>query len=132
MKILLADDDRDQLSVRGLLLVHNGFRALEASDRDSALRMAEAEHPECAVVDLRFPTEDVGLDLIRRLKAIDHHMRIVVLTGGDPAKLFGRIERGLIDEVIQKGSPAPLLMNSLKAFEASRREGFPGEARDDA
>jgi CheY-like chemotaxis protein len=123
VKILLADDDSEQLSIRSLLLAHHGFKTVEASDRESALRIAAAERPDCAVVDLRLPTEEIGLDLIAKLKAIDDGMHIVVLTGGDPKSLSRRSERHLIDQVLEKGRPASNLLNTLKGFAAELRRG---------
>src|SRR5262249_18304270 len=46
----------------------------------SALRSAEDETPEYVVVDLRLP-DGSGLEVVRRLKALDTTTTIVVLTG---------------------------------------------------
>jgi len=42
--------------------------------------VAESESPEFAVIDLKMPGAS-GLELVKRLKALDTHTRIVVLTG---------------------------------------------------
>ena len=60
MKILLADDDCDQLAIRELLLAQYGFDAVIAGDRESALEAASMHHPKCAVVDLEIPRREVG------------------------------------------------------------------------
>ncbi len=39
----------------------SGLETLEAADAASALQLAAACKPECAVVDLRLPTEKLGL-----------------------------------------------------------------------
>ncbi len=87
MKILLADDDEDQLSLRGMLLRRSGFETIEATDLPSAIRLASAEKPECAVVDLRFPTDEIGFELVRELKKLDSSMHVFLLTGGDPTPM---------------------------------------------
>jgi DNA-binding response OmpR family regulator len=114
MKVLLADDDGDQLSLRAMLLRRSGLEAFEARDAASALELAASCKPECAVVDLRLPTEKLGLRLIRELKALDSQMRIFVLTGSDPARLAHCPERGLIEEIVVKGSSSALLIRKLK------------------
>lgn len=114
MKILLADDDRDQLSLRAMLLRKGGLETFEARDAPSALELAAACKPQCAVVDLRLPTEKLGLRLIRELKALDSRMRIFVLTGSDPACLAHYPERALIEEIVVKGSPSASLIRKLK------------------
>ncbi|HSU59320.1 MAG TPA: response regulator [Bryobacteraceae bacterium] len=119
MRILLADDDQDQLAIRGMLLARSGFETFEASDRNSALEIAAARKPRCAVVDLRFPTEDLGLQLIRELKDIDPNMHVVVLTGGDPQRFARRPERRLVDKVIVKGSPLANLLRELRSLAAN-------------
>lgn len=116
MRILLADDDSDQLALRSMLLAHSGFETLEALDRSSALKLAAEEKPECAVIDLRFPTEDVGLRLIRELKDLDAGMHVFVLTGGDPERFARRPERKLVDQVIVKGSSLAYLVRQLQSL----------------
>lgn len=116
MRILLADDDRDQLALRSMLLARSGFETLEAADRSSAIKLAAEEKPECAVIDLRFPTEDIGLHLIRELKNLDSSMHVFVLTGGDPDQFARRPERELVDRVIVKGASSAYLLQQLKAL----------------
>jgi len=118
MRILLADDDRDQLTVRSMLLERSGFETLEAMDRNSAVEIAAAQKPECAVIDLRFPTEEIGLRLIRELKDIDSNMHLFVLTGGDPDLFARHPERKLVDQVIVKGSSFSSLLRRLRTLAA--------------
>jgi DNA-binding NtrC family response regulator len=103
MKVLVADDDRDQLSVRCMLLARSGFETLPAADAATAIELAAAHKPRCAVVDLRLPTEERGLRLILDLKTLDPSMHVFVLTGGDGRRLARASERTLIDAVLAKG-----------------------------
>ncbi|HEY7304588.1 MAG TPA: response regulator [Bryobacteraceae bacterium] len=120
MRILLADDDRDQLALRSLLLVRSGFETLEAADRNSAMELAASQKPECAVIDLRFPTEEIGLRLIRELKDLNSSMHLFVLTGGDPDRFSRRPERKLVDCVIVKGSSSAYLVEELRSLAARK------------
>ena len=81
MTVLLADDDKDQLAIRGALLRQSGFQTTEASDVLVALQMAETEKPSCALIDLCLPTEQDGLYLIRQIKQRYPAMPVFVLTG---------------------------------------------------
>ncbi len=119
MTVLLADDDEDQLAVREMLLSRFGFKTLTALDSKAALRLAIASRPACAIVDLRLPTEDSGLRLIRGLKQIDSQIRILVLTGGRPEWLLNKPERSLIEHVLRKGEPSGNLIRKLKSIAAA-------------
>jgi ActR/RegA family two-component response regulator len=122
MRVLLADDDRDQLAIRQMLLAKSGFDTVVACDPKSALLAAVEEHPACAIVDLRLPTQDAGLGLIRKLKEFDRELHILVLTGFGAA-LENMPERSLIDGVIEKGSSSANLIRKLKEIENLRRVG---------
>ena len=117
MRILLADDDPDQLAVRQMLLTKFGFETFVAGDAESALALTAKERPACAIVDLRLPTPDAGLGLIRKLKELDRELHILVLTGSRSTALENRPERLLIDGIIEKGSPSAGLIQRLKEIE---------------
>ena len=118
MKILVADDDPDQLLLRCMLLERSGFKTVQASDATSALAIAKSEKPECAVVDLNIPDEERGFRLVRDLKSLDSAIRLVLLTGARPTRVAGRSEAQLIDEVVEKGLGAANLVSKLKALES--------------
>ena len=109
MKILLADDDKDQLELRRLLLLKKGYQPIAVANVTAALKEAKAQSPHCAVVDLKMPTEAIGLGLIRALRENDAALRIFVLTGGDPKRIDKLPERSLVDAVLIKGSAAELV-----------------------
>jgi len=121
MKVLIADDDPEQLAIRQMLLKHFGFEPIIAGDAQTALSAAITERPACAVVDLRLPSEKSGLGLIRDLKRVDERVHILVLTGGSATRLDSLAERSLVDAVIEKGSPSAQLIARLKAFEKGCR-----------
>jgi two-component system, response regulator RegA len=78
---VLIVDDEDTFRERLLrALADRGFEVTGADSVEAAIRQAELETPECAVVDLRMP-DGSGLSLVRKLHALDPTTRIVVLTG---------------------------------------------------
>jgi DNA-binding response OmpR family regulator len=95
MRILIADDDKDQLALRSLLLSNRGYDTIAVTTCAAALREAKAQRPDCALVDLKFPTEALGLSLIRALKELDAAMRVFVLTGADPRRIDALPEKKL-------------------------------------
>ena len=113
MKILLADDDQDQLDLRCLLLAKHGHQTIAVTTAGAALEKAKIERPHCAVVDLNIPTEALGLALVRDLKQFDPAVRIFILTGGNPKRLNTLAERSLVEEIIIKGSSTAYLVKKL-------------------
>jgi two-component system, response regulator RegA len=121
MKILIADDDRDQLALRCMLLSHSGFETIGVADADSAIDLATEHKPECALLDLRLPTEELGLRLVRDLKKLHPSMHLFVLTGADARWLAKAPETRLIDGIVTKGSSSAALIQRLNELAASLR-----------
>lgn len=78
--ILVVEDDNAFRTLLVNAFRDRGYEAEGVPDGASAIRAAERDSPEMAVVDLRLPDES-GLDVVRQLKAIDASTAIVVLTG---------------------------------------------------
>lgn len=78
--LLLVDDDVVFCQVLSQALTRRGFIVSLAHQVDEALRLAEQDPPEYAVIDLKMPGPS-GLVLVEKLTALDSHTRIVVLTG---------------------------------------------------
>lgn len=78
--LLLVDDDDIFCQVLSVALERRGFAVRVAHNVIEGLAAAEGDSPEFAVIDLKMPGLS-GLDLVKRLKALDAHTRIVVLTG---------------------------------------------------
>jgi CheY-like chemotaxis protein len=127
LRVLIADDDEDQLIVRSLLLECAGFSVARASDVVAALRSAEANQPDCAIVDLRLPTEAAGLSLLRDLRTLNGKLELFVLTGADPKSLMASPEAKLVREVLLKPVPSGRLIECLKMVESQMTAGVRSE-----
>jgi two-component system response regulator RegA len=78
--LLLVDDDVTFCSVLAKALEKRGFQVRVAYSVAAALNDIQDSAPEYAVIDLKMPDQS-GLTLVSRLKALDEHTKIVVLTG---------------------------------------------------
>jgi DNA-binding response OmpR family regulator len=116
MKVLVVEDDVDQLNIRALLLRRSGFEVFEAGTRFEARRLAAFHYPDCAVMDLNMPTVSEGLALIRDLKLINANMHVIVLTGADTHVFEMRSEAALVDQVFKKPAVSAQLIRKLKAY----------------
>lgn len=99
LSILVVDDDEVFRNRMARALRDRGHAVRTAGNADEALALAQAESPECAVVDLKMPGRG-GLSLVAELKALDPSTSVVVLTGyGSIATATEAVRRGALDYV---------------------------------
>lgn len=95
--LLIVDDDavfRAQL-VRAM--ENRGFSVTAAESIAEAKRLAKAEVPGYAILDMRLDDGN-GLDLVEPLRALRSDMKIVILTGfGNIASAVAAIKVGAVD-----------------------------------
>jgi CheY-like chemotaxis protein len=120
MMILVVDDDADQRQLRAMVLSRGGFKTTEAGDKQRAILQARVHRPAAAIVDLRLPTVNDGLELIQELKSFDPRIRIIVLTGTSRQMVKDLRGAELIDELLIKPAPSSKLIGILRFFEANQ------------
>ena len=109
-RVLVADDDEDILSLVAFRLERSGCNVLKARDGEEALRVAIAEVPDLAVLDVMMPRLD-GYEVTRQIRAHETTCRIpvILLTAraqeGDVAAGF---EAGADDYIKKPFSPQEL------------------------
>lgn len=80
MDLLLVDDDNEFRSTVKRRLLRLGYRVRDAATPSAGLKLAGERGFQVALVDLMMPEMD-GVELLQRLKNIDPHCEIVLLTG---------------------------------------------------
>ena len=125
--ILVVDDEPNIREVVGLYLRREGHSVIEASDGESALRLARQHAPDLVVLDLMLPKLP-GLEVCRRLQS-ERRTPVIMLTakseendriiglgvGADdyivkpfsPRELVARVEAVLRRVAPQPDAPAP-------------------------
>ena len=78
--LLLVDDDETFCQVLSTALERRGFAVHIAHTVAEGVTAAVNDSPEYAVIDLKMPGPS-GLELVKKLKELDAHTKIVVLTG---------------------------------------------------
>jgi len=80
-KILLVDDEPDLLEVMEAILHMGGYDVIRASSGKEALKLAEAEHPDLILLDIKMPEMDgvQTTDLLRNHEST-RDIRIVYLS----------------------------------------------------
>ena len=143
--ILVVDDDRRVVELLSIALTAYGFRVLQASDGEEALRVALRERPDLVVLDVRLPRKS-GFEVCEALRQDpeDPHVPIIMVSAAaeTESRLQG-LSRGADDYVAKPFSPKELiarikrlLARSTESREARRRgqaaEHELAHAREDA
>ena len=66
-RILVVEDEPDQLTTLKFRLEANGYEVISASDGEEGLAKAQKEHPDLILLDIMLPKMD-GFEVCRRLK----------------------------------------------------------------
>lgn len=119
MRVLVVDDDLDQVIVRCMVLSHHGFETKRASDPQSALQAAREDVPDVVIMDLGLPEERDGLALISDLKQVHPELRVIVLTGSTIQRLRDRPELQDVEALMEKGTSCKALLHSLDRIAAA-------------
>jgi DNA-binding NtrC family response regulator len=111
--VLLVDDDAGGLEIRKMLLEREGHQVSTATDAASAREGFREVAPECVILDLRLPSPEDGLALVREFREAAPSVRIVVLAGWG-ADLEGRPEQRMVNEVLAKPVRSERLISAVK------------------
>jgi two-component system, response regulator RegA len=122
--VLVVDDDDVFRNRLGKAFRDRGFETRTASGAADAIRLAQQDSPELAVVDLRMPDAS-GLEVVRELHAIDPASMIVMLTGyGSIATAVEAVRAGAVHYL----SKPVDIDQILAAFEGKGTAGASGAA----
>jgi DNA-binding response OmpR family regulator len=109
--VLVVDDEPQILALVRVTLEDERVRIIEAADGETALAVAQREHPALILLDVRMPRLD-GFEVCRRLRQDPHfgQTKIVMLTasGQERDRARGRTV-GADDYLTKPFSPLALL-----------------------
>lgn len=111
IKILIADDEPNQLELLSFNLTKSGFVVIKAHDGRQALEMAQEYQPDLIVLDWMMP-ELSGIDVCATLRKSDDLKRIPVIMlsarGEEGDRTFG-LDKGADDYITKPFSPRELV-----------------------
>ncbi len=111
-RLLVVDDNADQIGIRKLLLERAGHEVFTAASPDEAVASCAAAAPDLVLMDLRLPRAEDGLGLIRDLRQRHPKARILVLTGF-AADVAGRPEAAMVDGILSKPFGSGQLLKTI-------------------
>lgn len=120
VEIAFVDDDPDLRAANAQSLGLAGFAVREFDGAPALLETVDADYPGIVVTDVRMPGID-GIELFRRLKALDAELPVILITGhGDIAMAVAALHDGAYD-FIAKPFAADRLIDSVRRAVEKRR-----------
>jgi DNA-binding response OmpR family regulator len=80
-QILLVDDDQDLVEMNKTVLTQRGHNVTVAYSAAEATKIAQANLPEIAVLDVMMEDKTVGFALARELHKLSPKLPMIMLTG---------------------------------------------------
>jgi two-component system C4-dicarboxylate transport response regulator DctD len=118
--VLFVDDDDMLRAANAQALDLAGLDVHPAADAEAALRLASPDFPGVVVTDVRMPGID-GLELFRRLQALDPDLPVILVTGhGDIAMAVSAIQQGAYD-FLSKPYPTEQMIRTVRRALDQRR-----------
>ncbi|MBC8430884.1 MAG: response regulator [Desulfobacterales bacterium] len=101
MKVLLVDDEEEFVATLAERLELREIQALVATDGESALALIEADTPQIVVLDIIMPGLG-GLEVLKRIKAENPHIPVILLTGrGSTKEGIKGMQLGAVDYLMK-------------------------------
>ena len=88
-KILVVEDDEFVRESVCAVLGTAGYETVEAANGEEGIALIESESPDLAIVDIWMPKVD-GLTLLRRVRADNADLPIIIVSGGGPGETLER------------------------------------------
>ena len=112
-KILLADDERDLVTMLSMRLEANDYRIITAYDGQEAFKLAREEKPDLVLLDILMPVMD-GLKVCKKLKydPLTAGIPVIMLTAkGRPEDIKLAKQAGADEYIIKPFEDQLLLFN---------------------
>lgn len=116
-RILVADDDLEQVTLRKGLLEAGGHQVDIALCVQSTLLQVESGDTDLLIMDLRFPESPDGLALIRRIREMGCRKPVIVLSGW-PEDLYDQPEEAMVSRVMVKPVGMSELLDAVASLVA--------------
>ena len=124
-RILVIDDDPAVTSLLKRGLAYEGYAVDVAATGEAGLAIARERPPDLVVLDIMMPGLD-GLEVMRRLRAADPQLPVLLLTAKDaPADQVRGLESGASDYVIKPFTFEVLLARVRALLRRSQAEHPP-------
>jgi DNA-binding response OmpR family regulator len=116
-RILVVDDDEDNLKLFTIVLEYAGFKVVSYSDPLDALKEFKPSYYDLAILDYLMPNLN-GFELYKRLKEKDESLKILILTASQE-QLHISHDQELVEiilKVVRKPIGIPKLLDEVDSI----------------
>jgi DNA-binding response OmpR family regulator len=114
-RILLVDDNASLRKVLAMVLEHNGFQVVMASNVNDALKLIGAEHFDVLLSDLQMPNAGDGLTVVSAMHHVNPKAVTLILSGYPEMKAAAAAILLQTDEVLTKPISAENLVETIRS-----------------
>ena len=114
-RVLVVDDDPSVRSVLKRGLAYESFAVDVAGSGEEALAIARERYPDLVILDVMMPGLD-GLEVLKRLRAADEHLPVLMLTAKDAELDQIRGLEGGADDYLTKPFTFKVLLARVRAL----------------
>jgi len=112
-RILLVDDNLHGLTARKMILVDHGYEVETALSGEEAWETFQKRHFDIVVTDLRMSGID-GVELIRRIRAMDAPARTILLSGFIACLGLTEQSTGADELICKSNKEVPELLRTIR------------------
>ncbi|MFH1790810.1 MAG: response regulator [Candidatus Omnitrophota bacterium] len=114
-KILIIEDEIDQIMVLKTRLEANGYKVISATNGHDGLKTVEKERPNLILLDIVMPGLN-GYEVCKRLKSDDAYKKIpiVIVSASGEKQLEEKCNRVGVDGIIQKPYESESMLRMMK------------------
>ena len=116
-KILIVDDDRDNVEIIGMLLESEGYEVLTAGCGERCFEILEETTPDLIILDVMMDTLTEGFDVGYRLKNQPeyHSIPVVLVTAIGKHAGFPVDKKSIrVDDYLEKPVNPDVLLNCIR------------------
>ena len=120
-KILVVDNEQDQLDMMGSLLDQMGYQVVLAQDGDTALNLVEKDRFSLVITDMIMPGKD-GMELCEQIKSVMPEMAVYMYSGHADLYEPEKIKRAGFDGCLRKPIDVAQVRQEIeRAFATDRK-----------
>lgn len=109
-KVLLIDDETEFVSALAERLRLRNYSARAVYPADDALEIVRSDMPDVVLLDFKMPGMD-GVEVLKRIKAIDSTIEVIMLTGhGDIQSIEEAVKGGAYEYIMKPINIKDLIM----------------------